>query len=90
MPSAALIEVLEWPMPKVSYTLSVRVGKRREAAVLLDGVQLLAPPGQHLVRIGLVADVPDDAVVRRVEDVVQGDGQLDRAESGREVPATRC
>ena len=26
MPSAALIEVLEWPTPKVSYSLSLRVG----------------------------------------------------------------
>jgi hypothetical protein len=27
MPSAALIEVLEWPTPKVSYSLSLRLGK---------------------------------------------------------------
>ena len=27
MPSAALIEVLEWPTPKVSYSLSERDGK---------------------------------------------------------------
>ncbi len=27
MPSAAEIEVLEWPTPKVSYSLSARVGK---------------------------------------------------------------
>ncbi len=27
MPSAALIEVLEWPTPKVSYALSARDGK---------------------------------------------------------------
>ncbi|MNE74195.1 hypothetical protein D3C80_1702550 [compost metagenome] len=27
MPSAALIEVLEWPTPKVSYSLSLRRGK---------------------------------------------------------------
>ncbi|MNP31265.1 hypothetical protein D3C76_1243790 [compost metagenome] len=27
MPSAALIEVLEWPTPKVSYSLSERRGK---------------------------------------------------------------
>ena len=27
MPSAALIDVLEWPTPKVSYSLSARAGK---------------------------------------------------------------
>ena len=46
-----------------------------------------APAGEDLVRIGLVADVPDDAVVRRVEDVVQRDRQLDRAEVRRQVAA---
>src|SRR5712691_4623114 len=37
-----------------------------------------AAAGENLVRIGLVSHVPDDAVVRRVEYVVQRDGQLDR------------
>ena len=52
----------------------------------------LAPAGEDLVRIGLVADVPDHAVVRRVEDVVQRDRQLDRAEvatTGGRRSATR-
>ncbi len=90
MPSAALIEVLEWPTPKVSYSLSLRVGKGREAAVLLDGVQQFAPPGQHLVRIGLVTDVPDQPVIRRIEHVVQRDGQLDRAQARGEMAAPRA
>ena len=47
----------------------------------------LAAAGQHLVGIGLVADVPDDAVVRRVEDVMQRDRQLDRAEIRRQMAA---
>ena len=47
----------------------------------------LAPAGQDLVRVGLVADVPDDAVVRRVEDVVQRDRELDGAEVRRQVAA---
>ncbi len=64
-------------------------GERRQAAFLLDGVQTLAPPGEHLVRIGLVAHVPHDAIDRRVEYVMQGDGELDRAEPGREVAAAR-
>ena len=61
--------------------------KGREPALELDRPQAVATSGQHLVRVGLVADVPDQAVVRRVEDVVQRDRQLDRAEPGGEMPA---
>src|SRR5574340_1132078 len=47
----------------------------------------LAPPGEYLVRVGLVPHVPYQTVVRRVVDVMQRDAQLDRAEVGRQVPA---
>ena len=47
----------------------------------------LAAPGQDLVRVGLVADVPHQPVVRRVEHVMQRDGQLHRAEIGRQMAA---
>ena len=46
-----------------------------------------APAGEDLVRVGLVPDVPDDAVARRVVDVVQRDRELDGAEVRRQVPA---
>jgi hypothetical protein len=39
------------------------------------------------VAVGLVADVPHDAVAKAVVDVVQCDGQLDGAEARREVAA---
>jgi hypothetical protein len=39
------------------------------------------------VNVGLVADVEEDAVGGRGEDVVQSDGQLDHAEIGTEVAA---
>ena len=39
------------------------------------------------MRVGLVADVPEDLVRRRVEQAVQGDGQLAGAEVGAEVAA---
>ena len=61
--------------------------ERREPALELDRLQPVAAAGQHLVRVGLVADVPDQAVVRRVEDVVQRDRQFDRAEAGGEMTA---
>ena len=65
----------------------VAARKAGDAAELAQRRHAVAPAGQHLVRIGLVADVPDDAVVRRVEDVVQGDRQLDGAEVRRQVAA---
>ena len=46
----------------------------------------VAPAGEDLVGVGLVADVPDDAVLRRIEHRVQRDRQLDGAEVGREMP----
>ncbi len=39
------------------------------------------------MRIGLVADVPEDLVARGVEQRMQRDGQLAGAEVGAEVPA---
>ena len=61
--------------------------ERRQAAVLADRVELVAPPGQHLVRVGLVADVPEDLVARGLEQAVERDRQLAGAEVGAEVAA---
>ena len=44
-------------------------------------------PGDDLVHVGLVAGVPQHDVAGRVEDAVHGEGELDRAEVGAEVPA---
>ena len=63
------------------------LGERRHAVLLLDRVDAVAAAGEDLVRIALVADVPDQAVVRGVVQVVQGDGQLDHAQPGAEVAA---
>ena len=61
--------------------------ERREALVLADRRELVAPAGEDLVRVRLVADVPEDLVARRVHQRVQRDGQLARAEVGAEVAA---
>ena len=63
------------------------LGEPRQPAALAQRPDTVAPAGQDLVRIGLMADVPDQPVVRRVEHVVQRDGQLDHAEAGAEMPA---
>ena len=63
------------------------LGEAGKAVPLPERADAVAPPGQDLVRIGLVADVPDQPVARRVEDVVERDGQLDDAEPGAEMAA---
>ncbi|CAB4948877.1 unannotated protein [freshwater metagenome] len=61
--------------------------ERRHAVVLADRAELVAATREDLVRIGLVADVPEDLVRRAVEQGVQRDGDLARAEIGPEVAA---
>jgi hypothetical protein len=61
--------------------------ERRQALVLADRVEPVAPAREHLVRVGLVPDVPEDLVRRGVEQAVQRDGQLAGAEVGAEVAA---
>ncbi len=61
--------------------------ERGQALVLADRRQLLAAAGEDLVRVGLVADVPEHLVAGGVEQAVQGDGELAGAEVGAEVAA---
>src|SRR5215469_358869 len=62
-------------------------GETGQAATLSNGADAVAPPGQDLVRIGLVTDIPDQSVMRRVENVMQCHGQLYDTEAGAEVTA---
>src|SRR5262245_16017749 len=63
-------------------------GEAREAATLAKGPDLFPPRGQDLVRIGLVANIPDQAVARGVEEIVERDGKLDDAEPCPKMPAS--
>ena len=80
------------PRPGVAAVEHVvrRFAAPREAT---DAVELAERPepieaaGQQLVRVGLVAGVPDDPVARRFEQPVEGDRQLDHAERRAEVAA---
>jgi hypothetical protein len=58
-----------------------------ESAGLADGCHAVQPPGENLVDVGLVTDVENEFVFGGVEDGVQGQGELDDAEVGAEVPA---
>lgn len=43
--------------------------------------------GENFVRIGLVADIPDQFIVWRVEDSMNGDSEFDNAEARAEMAA---
>ena len=59
----------------------------RKASILLYCVKLIATTGEDLVRVSLVANVPDESVLGRVENVVHRHRELDRPERGARVPA---
>ncbi len=63
------------------------LGEAGEPAALAQRADAVAPAGQDLVRIGLVADVPDQPVARRVEDIMQRHGEFDDAEPGAQMAA---
>ena len=57
------------------------LGEAGKSAALAQGADAAPPPGQDLVRIDLMADVPDHDVARGVEHVVQRHGQFDHAQT---------
>ncbi len=63
------------------------LGESGQPAASAQSANAVAPTGQDLVRVGLMADVPDQAIARGVENVVQGGRQLDDAEAGAKVSA---
>ena len=63
------------------------LGEAGQAAARAQGADAVAAAGQDLVRIGLVADVPDQPVAGRIEHVVQRNRQLDHAKAGAEMAA---
>ena len=63
------------------------LGEAGQAPALAQGADAVAPPGQDLVRIALMPDVPDQDVLGRLEHMVQRRGQLDHAQTRAQVPA---
>ena len=56
--------------------------KTGKAACHAQPAHRRAPSGKDFVRVSLVTHIPHQAVIRRVVDVMQCNGQLDRAEIG--------
>ena len=57
------------------------LGEPAEAARLTQGQHPVAPAGQYLVGIALVADIPDQLVPWRVKDRVDRHGQFHHAQA---------
>src|SRR5215472_14778566 len=62
-------------------------GEARQASALTQGANAAAPPGQDLVRVGLVTDVPNQPVMRGIEHIMERHGELDHPQTGTEMPA---
>jgi hypothetical protein len=58
-----------------------------DAIELTERPEPLEPSGQELVRVGLVARVPDDPIAWRLEQPMERDGQFDDAERRAEMAA---
>ena len=62
-------------------------GVAGQPAFLLELREALTAAGHELVDVGLVTGVEEEDVLGRVEDPVQGEGELDDAEVRAEMPA---
>ena len=63
------------------------LGEPGQPVFLAQCADAVAAAGQDLVRIALVPDIKDHPVMRCVEDLVDGDRQLDDAEARTQMPA---
>ena len=54
---------------------------------MTDGVNTVTASGQDLVRISLVADIPDQVIKRRLIDIMECDSQFNRPQTGGKMPA---
>ncbi len=61
------------------------VVERRQPAGPADTEHCLAPATENLVRIALVTDIPDQPVMRGVEQVMKRDGEFHDAQAGAEM-----
>jgi len=66
------------------------LGKTADAVELAQRMELGTASREDLVGVGLMPDVPDNLVVRGVENVMEGDGQLDDSQARRQVTAVLC
>ena len=73
--------------PKGVIRALAALGKTGDAALAAQGSHAGAPPGQDLVRVGLMAHIPHQPIFGRIEDIMQRDGEFHGAEVGGEMAA---
>ena len=71
---------------RIVFTLGA-FGEPRQAAAPPQGPDTVAPAGENLMRIGLVANVPNQTVARCIENIMKGYRKLDHAKPGTEMAA---
>ena len=59
----------------------------RNAARLPERRHRFAPPCEDLMSVSLMPHIPDDRIIRGIEDIVKRHGKLHRAETRRQVTA---
>ena len=62
-------------------------GETGKAAARAQRADPVTPASDDLVRIALMANVPDELIVGGVKDIMDRGGQLDNAEPGSQVSA---
>src|SRR3546814_7643029 len=58
------------------------LGETGKPTPLPQGADAVAPPSENFVWIALMADIPDQPVMRCVENVMNGGGEFDHAKAG--------
>ena len=59
--------------------------ERRDALPLAQSRELVAPSRDDFVRVGLIADIPNQFIVRRIENVMKRDADFDAAQRPAEM-----
>ncbi len=64
-------------------------GKTGKPPWLTEAADAVPTPCQDFMRIGLMADIPDDLIIRRIENRMHGDGQFHDAKRGPQMTPGR-
>ena len=59
--------------------------KPADAVTLTQGLHAVAPTSENFVRIGLMAHIPNNAVIRGIEHVMQSHREFNRTQIGAQM-----
>src|SRR6185503_6507688 len=61
--------------------------KTAQAVFFANGIKLIPAPGKYFMPVSLVANIPNQLIIRRVENIVKRYGKFHHAEACRKMPA---